>query len=94
MVYTHSFFLTGTSHNEGDNKKYMNINEKAVKYGTCDLQQIAKIDRLLKEERNKVLSEVSLQIGKLYAPYEGEEQRKIEHRILDEVSTIINQLKV
>ena len=43
---------------------------------------------------NFVLDTVMEEIGKLYEPYEGEEQIMIEHHILDKVSTIINNLKV
>lgn len=42
----------------------MNINQKSVKYGTQDIQQIDKIDRLLIEERNKVLDEVRNEVEK------------------------------
>jgi len=43
---------------------------------------------------NFILDTVMEEIGKLYEPYEGEEQIMIEHHILDKVSTIINNLKV
>lgn len=43
---------------------------------------------------NFVLDLVGKEVGKLYKPYEGEEQIMIEHHMLDDISTIINKLRV
>lgn len=51
---------------------------------------ISQVEALVRRE---VLDEVDKEVGKLYKPYEGEEQIMIEHHILDEVSTIINNLR-
>ena len=77
----------------------MNIKQKAVEYGTLDLQQIDKIDRLLKEERNKVLDEVKNSLPEV--PQEqwvcncGKRYKYDEmYFYKDKVSTIIDQLKL
>lgn len=52
------------------------------------------ITSLLEEQKKELLDLVEKEVGKLYEPYEGEEQIMIEHHMLDKVSTIINQLRV
>lgn len=52
------------------------------------------IESLLEEQKKELLDLVEKEVGKLYEPYEGEEQIMIEHHMLDKVSTIINQLRV
>lgn len=42
---------------------------------------------------NTLLDIVGEEIGKLYEPYEGEEQIMIEHHTLDRVSQILTNLK-
>lgn len=85
----------------------MNINQKSVKYGTQDIQQIDKIDRLLIEERNKVLDEVRNEVEKEIEKWDESAEEledgwgnytvclpwELKEKKV-EISTIIDQLKL
>lgn len=71
----------------------MNINEKAVAYGTCDLQQIEKIDRLISEAREEAIEEYIASLPNISSTAECDEEYGYNRGVRECKESLLNLKK-